>query len=175
VKLAIFTVLRGSDSFLWGPKQQKAFEEHKYYTYQLPTLSSLERSQSLILYISMSHTTMSRALVQEKETLKDDKKTIKQVLVYLVSKALAGSKRYYSETKKDMLCRVVMSVRKLYHYFEVQGMQILMNQPLNNILGNRDSSRRISKWAMELFEHVIDFGEEVLANRMFWPISLRIG
>jgi hypothetical protein len=68
-----------------------------------------------------------------------------------------------------------MSVRKLYHYFEVQGVQILMNQPLNNILGNRDSSRRISKWAMELFEHVIDFGEEVLANRMFWPISLRIG
>jgi hypothetical protein len=28
---------------------------------------------------------------------------------------------------------------------------------LNDIFGNRDSSGRIGKWAMELLEHVIDF------------------
>jgi hypothetical protein len=32
-----------------------------------------------------------------------------------------------------------------------------MNQPLNDIFGNHDSSGRIGKWAMELSEHVIDF------------------
>jgi hypothetical protein len=31
------------------------------------------------------------------------------------------------------------------------------SQPLNDIFRNRDSSRRISKWAMELSEHVVDF------------------
>jgi hypothetical protein len=31
------------------------------------------------------------------------------------------------------------------------------SQPLNDIFRNRDSSGRISKWAMELLEHVVDF------------------
>jgi hypothetical protein len=28
---------------------------------------------------------------------------------------------------------------------------------MNDIFGNRDSSGRINKWAMELLEHVVDF------------------
>jgi hypothetical protein len=55
------------------------------------------------------------------------------------------------------LLRVVMSVRKLRHYFEAHRIKVLTNQPLNNIFGNRDSYGRISKWAMELSEHVVDF------------------
>jgi hypothetical protein len=52
---------------------------------------------------------------------------------------------------------VVMSVRKLRHYFEAHRVRVLLNQPLNDIFGNPDSSGRIGKWAMELSEHVIDF------------------
>jgi hypothetical protein len=33
----------------------------------------------------------------------------------------------------------------------------MMNQSLNDIFRNRDSSGRIGKWAMEVSEHVIDF------------------
>jgi hypothetical protein len=33
----------------------------------------------------------------------------------------------------------------------------LTNQPLKEIFGNRYSSERIGKWAMELSESVIDF------------------
>ena len=50
-----------------------------------------------------------------------------------------------------------MSARKLRHYFEAHTIRVAINQPLNDIFGNRDSSGRISKWAMELSEHVIDF------------------
>jgi hypothetical protein len=50
-----------------------------------------------------------------------------------------------------------MSARKLRHYFEAHTIKVLTNQPLNDIFGNRDSSGRISKWAMELSEHVVDF------------------
>jgi hypothetical protein len=45
-----------------------------------------------------------------------------------------------------------------------------MNQPLNDIFRNRDSSGRIGKWATEVLEHVIDFEKrsaiksQVLAN-----------
>jgi ribonuclease HI len=52
---------------------------------------------------------------------------------------------------------VVMSARKLQHYFEAHRVRVQTNQPLNDIFGNRDCSDRIGKWAMELSEHVIDF------------------
>jgi ribonuclease HI len=50
-----------------------------------------------------------------------------------------------------------MSSQKLRHYFKAHTIKVLTNQPLNEIFSNRDSSRRIRKWAMELSEYVIDF------------------
>lgn len=76
--------------------------------------------------------------------------------MYFVSEALAGSKLFYSETEK--ICNTVtMAVRKLKHYFEANRIRVLRNQPLNDIFGNRETSSRVSKWAMELLEHVVDF------------------
>jgi hypothetical protein len=67
LSLPFFTVLRGSSNFEWGPEHQNAFDDLKEYIQQLPTLSSTDPGQPLILYVSTSHTTLSRALVQEKE------------------------------------------------------------------------------------------------------------
>jgi hypothetical protein len=50
-----------------------------------------------------------------------------------------------------------MSSWKLWHYFKAHTIKVLTKQPLNDIFGNIDSSVRISKWAMELSEYVIDF------------------
>jgi hypothetical protein len=67
-----------------------------------------------------------------------------------------GSKRFYSEIEN--ICHaVIMSSQKLQHYFVAHTIKVLTNQPLNDIFSNRDSSRRISKWALELSEYVIDF------------------
>jgi hypothetical protein len=116
----------------------------------------LQPDQPLILYVSISHTIVSGALLQEKETTKNDKKVSHQVPIYFVSKALASSRKYYSEMEK--ICyAIVMSNQKLCHYFEAHRVRVLNNQPVNDIFGNMDSSGRIGKWAMELSEQVIDF------------------
>jgi hypothetical protein len=52
---------------------------------------------------------------------------------------------------------VIMSGRKLQHYFEAHPIKVVTNPPLNDIFGNRDSSGRISKWAMELSEYIVNF------------------
>jgi hypothetical protein len=94
------------------------------------------------LYVSATHTAVSRAIIHERETMKEVQKLLHQVPIYFVSEALVGSKRYYSEMEK--ICyAVVMSARKLRHYFEAHRVRVLMNQPLNVIFGNRDSSGRI--------------------------------
>jgi hypothetical protein len=62
----------------------------------------------------------------------------------------------YSEMEK--ICyAVILSAHKLQHYIEAHTIRVLTNQLLIHIFGYRDSSRIISKWAVELSEHVVDF------------------
>jgi hypothetical protein len=154
--LPFFKVLKGSDKFEWGIEQQEAFDALKDHIQKLPTLTSSQSDQPLILYVSATHTTVSRALVQEREIYKEGRKLWHQVPIYFVSEALSSSKKYYMEMEK-MCYGVVMSAKKLRHYFKAQRVTVLMNQPMNDIFGNRDSSGRIGKWAMELSERVVDF------------------
>jgi hypothetical protein len=110
----------------------------------LPTLSSPEQGRPLILYVLATHVAISRALVVEKETVGKGKVAKQQFPVYFVLEVLTGAKKFYSEMEK--ICyTVVMSARKLRHYFEVHTIKVLSSQLLNNIFGNRDSSKRISK------------------------------
>jgi ribonuclease HI len=121
------------------------------------------------MYVSATHIVVSRVLVQERETSKEDRKLLHQVPIYFIFEALAGSKKYYSEMEKIRYV-VIMSARKLWHYFEAHGVRVLTTQPLNDIFWNWDCSGRIEKWAMELSEHVVDFDKrsaiksQVLAN-----------
>jgi hypothetical protein len=50
-----------------------------------------------------------------------------------------------------------MIARKLQHYFEAHTIRVLTDWLLHDIFRNKDISRRISKWALELSEHVVDF------------------
>jgi hypothetical protein len=102
------------------------------------------------------HSAVSGALVVEKEVTNNNKTTKQQLPAYFVSEVLIGSKKFYSKLEKNCYT-VSMSARKLQHYFEVHTIKDLTNETLNEIFGNRDSSSRISKWAMELSEHVVDF------------------
>jgi hypothetical protein len=154
--LPFFKVLRGSDTFEWEPKQQEAFNALKECIQKLPALASPQSDQPLILYVLAMHTAVSGALIQKRQILKEVKTLLHQVPIYFVSEALFGSNKHYSEMEK--ICyAVVISARKLRHYIKAHRVRVLMNQPMNDIFGNRDSSGRIGKWAMELSEHVIDF------------------
>jgi hypothetical protein len=64
---------------------------------------------------------------------------------------------------------MIMSAHKLRHYFEAHTIKVLTNQPLNDIFGNRDSSGRISKWAAELLEHVVDIEKRsAIKSQILW-------
>jgi hypothetical protein len=94
--------------------------------------------------------------MQEGKVCKEEKRLSQQVPIYFVSEALAGSKKYYSDMEK--ICyAIVMSARKLHHYFKAHKVRVLTNQPLNDIFRNRDCTGRIGKCDMELSKHVADF------------------
>jgi hypothetical protein len=93
----------------------------------------------LLLYVSSSNSAVSAVLVQEKE----EEGKLKQIPVYFASEALFGSKIFYSELEK-ITYAVIMAARKLRHYFEGHRIRVITNQPLNDLLANRETSTRSS-------------------------------
>jgi hypothetical protein len=45
---------------------------------------------------------------------------------------------------------VLISSRKLKHYFQAHEITVITSQPLGDILRNKEASSRIGKWAIEL-------------------------
>jgi ribonuclease HI len=150
--MPFFEILKSAEVFQWGPAQQKAFEELKQYLIELTTLTPPSLGTPLLLYVAASHSTVSAALVQEKQ----DGQVKKQAPVYFVSEVLSLSKRNYIELEK-VLYAVLMASRKLRHYFQAYHIIVPSSQPLKDIMRNREATGRIRKWAAELNEFSIDY------------------
>jgi hypothetical protein len=52
---------------------------------------------------------------------------------------------------------VLITTRKLRHYFQENSISVVTDYPLGDILRNQDATGRISKWAVELGALNIDF------------------
>jgi hypothetical protein len=52
---------------------------------------------------------------------------------------------------------VLITSRKLRHYFQEYSISVITDYPLGEILRNRDATGRISKWVVELGALNIDF------------------
>jgi hypothetical protein len=152
--LPFFKALKGKGKIEWGPEESKAFAELKAYIEEMAILSLPLPSEPLFLYVAASKAAVSAALVREV----DGEKGKYQSPVYFVSEALSGSKLLYSELEK-IAYAVVMATRKLRHYFEAHRFTVLTDQPLNDLIINKEATSRITKWETELSEHTIDFGK----------------
>jgi ribonuclease HI len=106
----------------------------------------------LLLYVAPSHVAVSAVLVQERQ----DEQAKKQVPIYFVSKVLSPSKRNYTELE-EVLYVVLMASRKLRHYFQSYHIIVPSSQPLKDIIRNREATRKVGKWVVELNEFTIGF------------------
>jgi hypothetical protein len=163
--LSFFKVLCNASKFDWGEEQREAFNSLKDYLTKMTKITTPDPKDTLLLYISASHSAVSAALVLEKEI----EGSLGQVPVYFVLEALSGSKLLYSKLEK-IAYAVIMSSRKLHHYFESHRIVVVTNQPLHDLFNNKEASSGISKWASELSEYYVDFERrsaiksQVLAN-----------
>jgi hypothetical protein len=76
--------------------------------------------------------------------------------VYFVSEVLTESKACYQPVQK-LLYAVLITSRKLRHYFQEYSISVVTDYRLGDILRNQDATGRISKWAVELDALTIDF------------------
>ena len=69
--------------------------------------------------------------------------------MYFISEVLSNSKTYYPQIQK-LLYAVLITKRKLHHYFESHPMTVVTSFPLGEVIQNQDAIGRIAKCALEL-------------------------
>jgi hypothetical protein len=123
------------------------------YLTSTPILTPPKKNEDMMLYISVTSTVVSAAIVVER---KEGHVYKVQQPVYYISEVLIDSKIQYPHVQKLLYVFIITS-RKLRHYIESHKITVIIDFPLGDISHNRDATGRISKWAVELRALNIDF------------------
>ena len=135
-------------SFEWTIECQRAFEELKAYLSALPLLSPSQLGEELFLYLAVSLTVVSVALIRKEERV--------QKPVYYASRALRGAEERYPAMEK-LAFALVTAARKLKPYFQAHMVVVLTDKPLQRATSNLDAVGRLALWAIELSEFNIQY------------------
>jgi ribonuclease HI len=119
-----------------------------------PVLTAPRKGEQLLLYLATTTHVVSTAIIVERQ--EDSHAYPVQRPVYFVSEVLSESKARYQPVQK-LLYTVLITSRKLRHYFQEYSISVITEYPLGDILRNQDATRSISKWAVELGALTIDF------------------
>jgi hypothetical protein len=143
-----------SDHFSWTPEAQEALDSLKNILKSPPILTAPTLEESMLLYISATTQVVSAALVVEREEPGRSQKV--QRPVYFTSEVLSESKTRYSQMQK-LVYAVLMTKRKLRHYFDSHPVIVVSKYPLEEVIQNPEAEGRIAKWALELMGQNISY------------------
>jgi hypothetical protein len=152
--LPLFKLLKKADKFVWDDEAQKSFEALKESLKTPPVMTPPIPKETLLLYISTTTNVVSTVLVAERE--EEGQVYPVQRPVYYVSEVLADAKTRYTQPQK-LLYALLITSRKLRHYFQAHKIVVPSSFPLGEIIRNRDANGRIVNWSVELGEFEIEF------------------
>ena len=152
--LPFFKLLKASERFYWSKEADTAFEQLKVFLTKPPIMTAPQPDETLLIYITATSRIVSTAIMVEHEEVGHAYKV--QHPVYFISEVLNEPKTCYPQVQK-LLCAILITSRKLRHYFEYYKIAVVTEFPLGDILRNKEANGRIIKWAIELGTYSIEF------------------
>ena len=130
--LPFFKTLK--QAFSWIDECEATFQELKRYLSNPTLLSPSKEGENLFLYLAVSATIMSTALMREEGK--------KQLPVCYVSQAFQGAEAKYLRIEKITYALIVAS-RKLRPYFQVNLILVMTYQPIKKTMNNPEAAGRM--------------------------------
>jgi hypothetical protein len=158
--MSFYKLLKKVDKFQWTTEAQEALETLKKFLTTPPVLKPPRRATSdqlaedLLLYISCTTHMVSTMLVVERA--EEGRAYLVKHHLYFISDVLSPSKIRYLQVQK-LLYAVLLTARKLRHYFDDRKVIVVTGFPIGDILHNKEVVGRTAKWACELEAHDIEF------------------
>jgi hypothetical protein len=152
--LPFFKLLKHQEKFVWNTEADQALAQLKDFLSKPPVLTAPRKKEQLLLYLTATTHVVSTTIVVERH--EDDHAYPVQQPVDFISEVLSESIARYQLVQK-LLYAVLITSRKLQHYFQEYLISVVTDYPLGDILRNQDATGRISKWAVELGTLNIDF------------------
>jgi ribonuclease HI len=107
-----------------------------------------------LIYVAATTQVVSVAIVVERQ--EEGHELPVQRPVYFISEVLSETKIRYPQIQK-LLYAVILTRRKLRHYFKSHPVTVVSSFPLGEIIQCREASGRIAKWAVEIMGETISF------------------
>jgi hypothetical protein len=133
-----------------------------------PILAALTAKEPMLLYIAATNRVVSTVIVVERPEAGRAQPV--QRPVYYLSEVLSASKQNYPHYQK-MCYGVYFAANKLKQYFQEHSITVICTAPLAEIIGNRDASGRVAKWAIDLAPHTILYEPAPPSSPKRWPTS----
>jgi hypothetical protein len=120
----------------------EALKNLKHHLQSPPILTALLPGEELLLYIATTTHVVSTAIAIERS--EEGHAYGVQRPVYFISEVLSESNVRYPSIQK-ILYGILITTRKLRHYFDENKISVIIDFLLADILPNRDATGRISK------------------------------
>ncbi|GKD17397.1 reverse transcriptase domain-containing protein [Tanacetum coccineum] len=128
-------------SFRMEEEVEEAFPAMKKLIAELPTLTTIKKEEELMVYLLTANEAVSAVVLVERNG--------RQTSIHYVSRTLQDAEINYPPMEKLALA-LVHAVRRLRRYFQGHIIKVITDKPISQILNNRETTRRLAKWGVEL-------------------------
>jgi len=152
--LPLYRLLKKAERFSWTPEAEEALDNLKKTLTSALVLVPPQPAEPLLLYVASTTQVVSAAVVVEKQ--EEGHALPVQRPVYFISQVLSESKARYVQIQK-LIYTVILSRRKLQHYFLGHPITVVSSFPLGEIIQSREATGRIAKWSVELMSETLTY------------------